>query len=117
MKSCGVDVHPTEKALVVQYEVEATILGEMGDPMLGERKKCSKMLVPLVFFSFGLMFFIILLMFFRIRVKNLSEGTDVRALSEEIVNMCKLIPANKQPEVEQLLYYLQNRKDTPGTAS
>ncbi|XP_075259272.1 kinesin-associated protein 3-like isoform X2 [Convolutriloba macropyga] len=95
VKSCGVDAHPTEKALVVQYEVEATILGEMGDPMLGERKNCSKI----------------------IRVKNLTETTDVRALSEEIVNMCKLIPANKQPEVEQLLYYLQNRKDAPAAAA
>lgn len=42
-KGGSLDVHPTEKALVVQYEVEATILGEMGDPMLGERKECQKM--------------------------------------------------------------------------
>lgn len=32
------DVHPTEKALVVNYDVEALILGELGDPMLGDRK-------------------------------------------------------------------------------
>jgi len=36
-------VHPSEKALIVHYEVEATILGETGDPMLGERKECQKM--------------------------------------------------------------------------
>lgn len=36
-------MHPHEKALIVRYEVEATILGEMGDPMLGERKGCQKM--------------------------------------------------------------------------
>jgi len=42
-KGGSLEVHPTEKALIVQYEVEATILGEMGDPMLGERKECQKM--------------------------------------------------------------------------
>ena len=36
-------MHPSEKALIVHYEVEATILGEMGDLMLGERKECQKM--------------------------------------------------------------------------
>lgn len=43
VKGGSLDVHPTEKALVVQYEVEATILGEMGDPVLGDRKECQKM--------------------------------------------------------------------------
>lgn len=43
VKGGSLDVHPTEKALVVQYEVEATIMGEMGSPMLGERKACQKM--------------------------------------------------------------------------
>lgn len=43
VKGGNIDVHPSEKALIVHYEVEATILGEMGDPMLGERKECQKM--------------------------------------------------------------------------
>lgn len=38
MRSGSLDVHPTEKALVVNYDVEALILGELGDPMLGDRK-------------------------------------------------------------------------------
>lgn len=42
VKGGSLDVHPTEKALIVQYEVEATVMGEMG-PMLGERKACQKM--------------------------------------------------------------------------
>lgn len=88
---CGsIDVHPTEKALVVNYELEATILGELGDPMLGERKECQKI----------------------IRVKNLNENTDLSALSREIIDKCKLISPNKLPEIEQLLYYLQNRKES-----
>lgn len=36
----SLDVHPTEKALVVNYEMEATILGQLGDPMLGDKKVC-----------------------------------------------------------------------------
>ena len=43
VKGGSIDVHPSEKALVVNYELEATILGELGDPMLGERKECQKM--------------------------------------------------------------------------
>ncbi|GAB1600302.1 kinesin-associated protein 3-like isoform X1 [Argonauta hians] len=88
---CGsIDVHPTEKALVVNYELEATILGELGDAMLGERKECQKI----------------------IRVKNLNENTDLTALSHEIIDKCKLISPSKLPEIEQLLYYLQNRKES-----
>jgi hypothetical protein len=43
VKAGSIDVHPTEKAIIVNYELEATILGEMGDPMLGEKKECQKM--------------------------------------------------------------------------
>ncbi|KAL8617694.1 hypothetical protein ACOMHN_039642 [Nucella lapillus] len=90
VKGGSVDVHPTEKALVVNYELEATILGEMGDPMLGERKECQKI----------------------IRVKHLHENSDLTALAREIIDKCKLIHPAKLPEVEQLLYYLQNRKES-----
>ncbi|XP_055896459.1 kinesin-associated protein 3-like isoform X2 [Biomphalaria glabrata] len=90
VKGGSIDVHPTEKALVVNYELEATILGEMGDPMLGERKECQKI----------------------IRVKGLHENSDLSTLAKEIIEKCKLIHPSKLPEVEQLLYYLQNRKET-----
>ncbi|TNN58151.1 Kinesin-associated protein 3 [Liparis tanakae] len=87
----SLDVHPTEKALVVHYEVEASILGEGGGHMLGERKEGQKI----------------------IRVKSLSPSTDVGALAKKVVEECKLIPASRLPQVEQLLYYLQNRKTSP----
>uniref|UniRef100_A0AAZ3RG80 Kinesin-associated protein 3b n=1 Tax=Oncorhynchus tshawytscha TaxID=74940 RepID=A0AAZ3RG80_ONCTS len=77
-----------KKALVVQYEVEATILGETGDEMLGDRKKCQKI----------------------IRLKSLNTNTDVAALARKVVEECKLIHPSKLSEVEQLLFYLQNRK-------
>uniref|UniRef100_A0A3Q1EQ89 Kinesin-associated protein 3b n=1 Tax=Acanthochromis polyacanthus TaxID=80966 RepID=A0A3Q1EQ89_9TELE len=87
----SLDVHPTEKALVVHYEVEASILGESGGHMLGERKEGQK----------------------SIRVKSLSPSTDVGALAKKVVEECKLIPPSRLPQVEQLLYYLQNRKSSP----
>lgn len=87
-KGRSIDVHPTEKALVVQYEVEATILGELGDPMLGERKECQKI----------------------IRLKSLNSNTDIASLARKVVEECRLISPSRLPEVEQLLFYLQNRK-------
>ena len=95
VKAGRLDVHPTEKALVVNYELEATILGELGDPMLGERKECQKI----------------------IRLKSLNSQTDITALAKEVIHKCKLIHPSKLPEVEQLLYYLQNRKNPPATAN
>ncbi len=38
IKPSHLDVHPVESALVVSYEVEAQIFGELGDPMAGEKK-------------------------------------------------------------------------------
>uniref|UniRef100_A0A8C4DES3 Kinesin-associated protein 3 n=1 Tax=Dicentrarchus labrax TaxID=13489 RepID=A0A8C4DES3_DICLA len=48
-----------------------------------------------------------------IRVKSLSPSTDVVALAKKVVDECKLIPQSRLPQVEQLLYYLQNRKSSP----
>ena len=89
VKAGSLDVHPTEKALVVNYELEATILGEMGDPMLGERKECQKI----------------------VRLKSLDSDTDVAALAKQVIAKCKLIHPSKTAEVEQLIFYLQNRKE------
>uniref|UniRef100_A0A8C7VGF5 Kinesin-associated protein 3 n=1 Tax=Oncorhynchus mykiss TaxID=8022 RepID=A0A8C7VGF5_ONCMY len=88
VKGGSLDVHPTEKALIVQYELEATILGEMGDPMVGERKECQKI----------------------IRLKSLNANTDIATLARKVVEECRLIHPSKLPEVEQLLFYLLNRK-------
>nr|XP_020480748.1 kinesin-associated protein 3-like isoform X2 [Monopterus albus] len=87
----SLDVHPTEMALVVHYEVEASILGEDGGHLLGERKEGQKI----------------------VRVKSLSPSTDIGALAKKLLEECKLIPPSHLPQVEQLLYYLQNRKSFP----
>uniref|UniRef100_A0A8D3EEU7 Kinesin-associated protein 3a n=1 Tax=Scophthalmus maximus TaxID=52904 RepID=A0A8D3EEU7_SCOMX len=93
VKGCTVDVHPMERALVVQYEVEATILSEQGDPMIGERKECRKI----------------------IRLKSLDADTDTASLAQKVVEECRLLHPSKLLEVEQLLFYLQNRKQSNGT--
>lgn len=86
-------MHPTEKALVVNYELEALILGEMGDPMLGDKKEYQKI----------------------IRLNSLNSKTDCAALAKEVVDKCSLIHRSKLSEVEHLIHYLKNRKDLPGS--
>ncbi|KAG7176251.1 Kinesin-associated protein 3-like, partial [Homarus americanus] len=89
VKVGSLDVHPTEKALVVNYELEATILGQLGDAMLGDKKECQKI----------------------IRLKSLDNNTDVSALAREVVDKCKLIHPSKLNEVQHLISYLLSRKD------
>ena len=49
--------------------------------------------------------------FRRIRVKSLNANTDISQLARQIIDKCKLIHPSKILEVEQLLFYLQNRKE------
>jgi hypothetical protein len=56
------------------------------------------------------------LFFYRIRLKSLNSTSNIQAVAQQIVAKCNLIHPSKIPEVEQLLYYLQKRKDT-GTNS
>ncbi|KAI5712420.1 hypothetical protein M8J75_008202 [Diaphorina citri] len=88
VKSGNIDVHPTEKALLVNYELEAIILGENGKPMIGDKKGCQK----------------------TIRLKSLGPDTDCQSLAKEVVAKCNLIHPSKLAEVEHLIYYLQSRK-------
>lgn len=39
----SIDAHPTEDAIVVTYELEASLVGDFGDTMLEESKECQKM--------------------------------------------------------------------------
>ena len=61
------------RALIVHYEVEATVLGDRGEAMQVEKKSHTK----------------------RIRLKQLNENTNVPLLAEEIVEQCKLIHHSK----------------------
>ena len=79
VKGGAIDVHPTDNAIVVNYELEATILGEGGDPMMGEKKDCQKV----------------------IRLKALNATTNITGLAKEIVDKCSLIHPSRLPEVNE----------------
>lgn len=50
-----------------------------------------------------------------IRLKSLNANTDTSSLARKVVEECQLIHPSKLREVEQLLFYLQNRKHSNGT--
>ena len=50
-------------------------------------------------------------------MKSLNANTNISALATEVIDKCKLIHPSKLLEVEQLLYYLQNRKENKIHAS
>lgn len=87
VKTGTVDIHPTENALVVNYEVEALILGDDKQPMIGDQKKCQKL----------------------IRFHSLNTATNYAVLAKDVINKCKLIHPSKLDEVQHLLRYLQYR--------
>nr|CAG4651737.1 EOG090X049M [Triops cancriformis] len=91
----SIDVHPVDKALVVSYELEATVLSEDGEPLVGEKKDCQKV----------------------IRLRSLGPHTDIHALAREVVARCRLLDPSKLPELEQLLHYLQMRPEPRSSAS
>jgi len=95
VKAGLIEADHEECAIVVHYEVEATVLGELGEPIVAERQENTK----------------------RIKLKTLSENTNIPRLAEEILEKCKLIHASKLSQVEQLLQELvaeQGRKDRAG---
>ena len=56
-------------------------------------------------------------MILSIKLKNLNADTNISQLAKEVVSKCSLIHPSKIGEVEQLLYYLQNRKENVITNS
>lgn len=86
-----IDVHPTDNAIVVNYTIQATIIGENG-PVMGDKKAMQK----------------------TIRIKSLNAQTNLSSLAEEVVEKCKLIHPSKVRDIEQLLYYLQQRHMNDG---
>uniref|UniRef100_A0A7G3APG4 Putative kinesin associated protein kap n=1 Tax=Lutzomyia longipalpis TaxID=7200 RepID=A0A7G3APG4_LUTLO len=88
-KGGSIEPHPTEKAIIVHYKLEAAVFGEPGDPMLEDKKDCQRV----------------------IRLKNLSAKTDPAILAREVVEKCDLIHNSQLSDVEQIIYYLKNRRD------
>jgi hypothetical protein len=88
VKSGAIELDPEDRAIIVNYEVEATVLGDLGEAMQVERKAHQK----------------------KIRLKTLNEHTNIGLLAEEIVDKCKMIHPSKLPLVEKLLAKLQQRQ-------
>jgi len=86
-KAARLDVHPTDNAIVINYEVEAVILADNGEPMIAHSKRCQK----------------------NIKVRSLNDRTDIEALAVNIMERCKLITPQKFHELLQLLAFLQTR--------
>ncbi|CAD7091013.1 unnamed protein product [Hermetia illucens] len=91
-KGGTIEPHPTDKALIVNYQLEAAVFGEPENPMLEEKKECQRI----------------------IRLKSLNSKTDPAELAKEVVEKCDLIHRSQLSEVEQIIYYLKNRKDNYG---
>lgn len=88
-KGGTIEPHPTEKALIVNYKLEAAVFGEPGDPMLEDKKDCQRI----------------------IRLKSLNAKTDPAVLAREVVDKCDLIHKSQLSDIEQIIYYLKNRKN------
>ncbi|KAM8707764.1 hypothetical protein ACLKA7_014837 [Drosophila subpalustris] len=84
-----IEPHPTDKALIVNYQLEATVFGEPNNPMIEEKKQCQKI----------------------IRLRSLNAKTDPACLAREVVDKCDLIHKSQLNDVEQIIFYLKNRKD------
>ncbi|XP_065362769.1 kinesin-associated protein 3 isoform X1 [Calliphora vicina] len=91
-KGGSIEPHPTDKALIVNYQLEATVFGDPNNPMLEEKKNCQKV----------------------IRLRSLNAKTDPAALAREVVDKCDLIHKSQLADVEQIIFYLKNRKDNAG---
>jgi hypothetical protein len=88
VKAGLIEADHEECAIVVHYEVEATVLGDMGEPIVAERQENHK----------------------RIKLKTLNENTNIPRLAQEMVEKCKLIHPSKMPLVENLLFELQEHR-------
>ncbi|KAI1289211.1 Kinesin-associated protein 3 [Halotydeus destructor] len=90
INATGIDAHPTEDAIVITYELEASLVGDLGDTMLEENKECQKI----------------------IRLKSLQQSVDLNALALEVVKKSgNLILMSQLDEVRRLLTYIKSRND------
>lgn len=85
VKAGLIEADHEECAIVVHYEIEATVLGEAGEPIVAERSENVKV----------------------IRLKTLTDSSDIERLAGDILSKCKLIHESKLGRVEDLLRQLQ----------
>ncbi|KAK3239306.1 Adenylyl-sulfate kinase (APS kinase) [Cymbomonas tetramitiformis] len=83
-----IELAPDDCAIIVNYEVEATVQADNGEEMVVERKPSEK----------------------KIKVKTLTANSNLQILAQEIVEKCKLIHNSKVGMIQQLLRRLQQRE-------
>ncbi|EGD78885.1 hypothetical protein PTSG_11792 [Salpingoeca rosetta] len=89
VNTIGLDVHPTDSAIVVYYEIDASIIGEDQREIVGDVNTCQKI----------------------IRIPALSNSSKIPALAEQIMHKCSYIRPDQRLQLEQLLLYLQQRNE------
>lgn len=108
------DVHPTCNALILNYELEVSVLGERENVLYGEKAVShftqNKTATISIFFNLKNLKKII-------ELPGLNSRTDCNALAREVLLHCDLIHPSRLVEVEQTIYYLKKRKMTQGIAS
>ena len=82
-----IELAPDECSIVVHYESETSYLDGEGGVVRVDRKPNMK----------------------RIRVKSLSERSNIESLAREVVDKCRLISESRLPLVERLLHQLRQR--------
>eukprot|EP00899_Mesostigma_viride_P023928 jgi/Mesvir1/471/Mv11346-RA.1 len=83
-----IELDPEDCAIIVHYEVEATVLDDSGNVVASDKKPSEK----------------------KIKVKTLNQHSNISALAQDIIDKCKLISKSKLRTVEDLLYELQRRE-------
>lgn len=81
------DAHPIEQAIVIKYHVD--------NARSHRSSECQKL----------------------VNLKDLNDDVDVRQLADVVMEKCTIIPEGMRQEVEQILYYLQNRNKRARSAS
>jgi hypothetical protein len=64
VKAGVIEIDHDSCALVVHYEVEATVLGELGEPIVAERQENTK----------------------QIKLKTLNENSNIMSMSEDTIS-------------------------------
>ena len=86
----GIEAHPTEDAVIVTYQIDASLVSDLGSSLLSESKECQKIF----------------------RVVNIDKVKDLDILCLELIKRSeKLISYAQVEEVRQILMYLISRKD------
>lgn len=88
VKNVELDAHCTDTAVVIRYEMEASVLASGTSTLASHSKHYQKI----------------------VRLKDLNEGVDITALARYVLQRCPIIPEYRIVELEQILYYLQKRQ-------